>query len=213
MDKVLFIHSSLGGEKSESLALARAFLSRYSHGTVIERALATNNVPHLDGDTFAAMGARDEARTEEQKAKVALSDELIGELEAADTVVMAVPMYNFTIPSTLKAWIDHVVRAGRTFRYSASGPEGLLKDKKAFVFLSRGGIYSGDTAMKAMDFQESYLRSILAFIGLDYLVVVPVEGLGMGPETAAAGRKRALASVQRLTASIPRSGDAVNEAA
>ena len=133
MSNVLLIHSSVFGESSQSLGLARDFLKRYPHRSVVERALTPQTMPHLDGATFAAMGAPTGA---------ALSDELIAELEAADTIVLAVPMYNFSIPSTLKAWIDHVARRGRTFRYTEKGPEGLLKDKKVYVLVARGGLYS-----------------------------------------------------------------------
>ncbi|HYM04716.1 MAG TPA: NAD(P)H-dependent oxidoreductase, partial [Stellaceae bacterium] len=112
---------------------------------------------------------------------------LIAEVEVADTIVLAVPMYNFAIPSTLKAWIDHVARAGRTFRYTAAGPEGLLKGKKVFVVTGRGGIYSGDVPAKIMDFQEPYLRAVLGFLGLDDVTFIHVEGLKVSPESAAHG--------------------------
>jgi len=154
MSNVLLIHSSVFGEKSQSLGLARDFLKRYPHRAVVERALAPHTMPHLDGETFAAMGTEAGQLSSRQKEMVALSDELIAELEAADTIVLAVPMYNFSIPSTLKAWIDHVARRGRTFRYTEKGPEGLLKNKKVFVLGARGGVYSKGTPYAAFDFQE-----------------------------------------------------------
>jgi len=109
-------------------------------------------------------------------------------------------MYNFSIPSTLKAWIDHVARAGRTFRYSEQGPEGLLKGKKVFVFVSRGGLYGADSPAAAMNFQEPYLRTVLGFLGLTDVTFVAAEGIGYGPDAAAAGRAKALAEIERLTA-------------
>lgn len=210
MANVLLVHASLFGEKSESLALARTFLSRYPHEQLVERALAPATVPHLDADTFAAMRLSEAELNPRQKAQVALSDALISELEAADTIVLAVPMYNFSIPSTLKAWIDHVARAGRTFRYGKQGPEGLLKGKKVFVFISRGGIYSADSPAAVMNFQEPYLRAILRFVGLDDVTFIAVEGIGLGTEAAAAGRARGLADIERLTAA---NGQASDEAA
>jgi FMN-dependent NADH-azoreductase len=130
-------------------------------------------------------------RSSEQHATVAFADRLIEELEAADTIVLAVPMYNFSIPSTLKAWIDHVARAGRTFRYTAAGPEGLLKGKKVFIITGRGGVYSGDSPAKVFDFQEPYLRSVLGFLGLTDVTFVHVEGLKVSAEAAEQGLARA----------------------
>jgi len=207
MSNVLLIHSSVFGEKSQSLALARDFLKRYPHRSLVERALAPHSMPHLDGETFAAMGTDAGDLDSRQKEAVALSDELIAELEVADTIVLAAPMYNFSIPSTLKAWIDHVARRGRTFRYSEKGPEGLLKNKKVFVLVARGGVYSKGTPHAAFDFQEPYLRTVLGFLGMTDVTFVHFEGLAMGPEAANAHRSKALAHIERLT------GGAVAEAA
>src|ERR1700738_2139907 len=191
MSNVLLIHSSVFGEKSQSLGLARDFLKRYLHRSLVERALAPHTMPHLDGETFAAMGTDAGELNGRQKELVALSDELIAELEVADTIMLAVPMYNFSIPSTLKAWIDHVARAGRTFRYTAAGPEGLLKGKKVFVVTGRGGVYSGDSPARGLDFQEPYLRAILGFLGLSDVTFIHIEGLAISPESAASGLARA----------------------
>jgi FMN-dependent NADH-azoreductase len=199
MTNVLLIHSSVFGEKSQSLGLARDFLKRYLHRSRVERALDPHTVPHLDGETFAAMGTDAGQLSDRQKELVALSDELIAELEAADTIVLAVPMYNFSIPSTLKAWIDHVARRGRTFRYTENGPEGLLKNKKVFVLMARGGVYSPGTPYAAFDFQEPYLKTVLGFLGMTDVTFVHFEGLAMGPEAANANRSKALAHVERLT--------------
>jgi FMN-dependent NADH-azoreductase len=207
MSNVLLIHSSVFGEKSQSLGLARDFLKRYPHRTLVERALAPHSMPHLDGETFAAMGTDAGDLDGRQKQAVALSDELIAELEAADTIVLAVPMYNFSIPSTLKAWIDHVARRGRTFRYTEKGPEGLLANKKVFVLVARGGVYSKGAPHAAFDFQEPYLRTVLGFLGMTDVTFVHFEGLAMGPDAANANRSKALAHIERLT------GGAVAEAA
>jgi FMN-dependent NADH-azoreductase len=198
MSSVLLIHSSVFGDKSQSLALARDFLRRYPHRLVVERALSPQAMPHLDGETFVAMGTPSGEHNGRQQAAVALSDTLIAELEAADTIVLAVPMYNFSIPSTLKAWIDHVARRGRTFRYTEKGPEGLLKGKKVFVLTARGGVYSNGAPAAVFDFQEPYLRAVLAFLGLTDVTFVHFEGLAMGPEAANANRTKALAEVERL---------------
>lgn len=198
MSNVLLIHSSVFGEKSQSLGLARDFLKRYPHRSIVERALSPQTMPHLDGETFVAMRTAAGERTGPQEAAVALSDELINELEAADTIVLAVPMYNFSVPSTLKAWIDHVARAGRTFRYTEKGPEGLLKGKKVFVLVARGGAYGAGTPTAALDFQEPYLRAVLGFLGLDDVTFIHLEQLAMGQDTAAANRAKALAEIERL---------------
>lgn len=202
MANVLLVHSSLFGEKSESLGVARAFLSRYPHGRTVERALPPGAIPHLDAATFTAMRTPPAELSESQKPLLALSDTLIGELEAADTIVLAVPMHNFSIPSTLKAWVDHIARAGRTFRYTEKGPEGLLTGKKVFIFVARGGVYSGASPAAALNFQETYLRAVLGFIGLKDVSVVSVEGLAMGPDAATAARARAVSEAERLAAPV-----------
>jgi FMN-dependent NADH-azoreductase len=197
MRNILLIHSSIFGAQSQSLALAREFLTRFPAAYVVERTLTPESIPHLTAETMAAMATPEAQRTERQNKVVALSDTLIAEVEAADTIVLAVPMYNFSIPSTLKAWIDHVARAGRTFRYAAEGPEGLLKGKKVFVVTARGGIYSDGTAA-AFDFQEPYLRTVLGFLGLNDVTFVHLEGLKISPEAAASGLARARAKIATL---------------
>jgi FMN-dependent NADH-azoreductase len=190
MSKVLLIHSSMFGNESKSLGLARELIARLPHTSLVERPLAPDTIPHLDAETLKAMRVPEAARTDQQKELLALSDALIAELEAADTIVLAAPMYNFSISSTLKAWIDHVARAGRTFRYTAAGPEGLLKGKKVFVVTARGSIFS-EGPNGVMDFQEPYIRGVLRFIGLDDVTFVHLEGLSISPEAAAKGLARA----------------------
>lgn len=197
MRNILLIYSSIFGAQSQSLALAREFLTRFPASAVVERTLTPESIPHLTAETMAAMATPEAQRTERQNEVVGLSDTLIAEVEAADTIVLAVPMYNFSIPSTLKAWIDHVARAGRTFRYTAAGPEGLLKGKKVFVVTARGGVYS-DGPAAAFDFQEPYLRTVLGFLGLNDVTFVHLEGLKISPEAAASGLARARAKIETL---------------
>ena len=141
-----------------------------------------------------------EQRSERERALARESDPLLEEVEAADVIVIGVPMYNFGIPSTLKAWVDHITRAGRTFRYTAKGPEGLLTNKKVFVIAARGGIYTGESPNKAFDFQESYLRAILGLSGLTDITFIRVEGQRMGPEAAEAGVAQVSALTERARA-------------
>lgn len=200
MSKLLFVTSSILGENSKSRALGREFVeawTRHHPGTrVVERDLVAEAVPHLTGAVVGAAMTPAEQRSPEQAETVSLADRLIEELEAADVVVLAAPMYNFSVPSTVKAWIDHVVRAGRTFRYGANGPEGLLRGKKVFIVTARGGVYSQGPG-KSMDFHEPYLRHVLGFIGLTDVSFIYAEGLAM-PEVAAGALENARASIRDL---------------
>jgi FMN-dependent NADH-azoreductase len=199
LNELLFVNSSLFGAGSKSRQVALQFIERWREAhpstEVTERVLDPRTMPHLDGETFAAMRA---AAGEGPQDRVALSDELVAEVERADVIVLAAPMYNFSIPSTLKAWIDHIARAGRTFRYTANGPEGLLKGKKVFVVGARGGVYSGESPSKPYDFQEPYLRFMLGFLGLTDVTFIHVEGIAMGEQAAAAGLARARKAIGEL---------------
>ena len=190
MKSILFVNSSPRGSESLSYKVARGLVtdlvSRHANVSVVLRDLVQNPPPHLGQALLAGMSSAPEQRTQEQKDAVALSDVLVDELSSADILVIAAPMHNFGVPSTLKAWIDHVARAGRTFRYGPGGPQGLLVGKRAILVLARGGIYSEGPA-KALDFQEPYLRAVLRFLGITDVEVVHVEGVGMssiGPEKA-----------------------------
>jgi FMN-dependent NADH-azoreductase len=202
MNSLLLVTSSLFGEASQSRQIAREFVDTWLRNNpgarVVERDLAPDSIPHLSQATLGAVTTPAESRTPEQRDVAAFADALIEEVEAADTIVLTAPMYNFTIPSTLKAWLDHIARAGRTFRYGANGPEGLLKGKKVFVVTGRGGVYSGDSPAKAFDFQEPYLRAILGFIGLTDVSFVHVEGLAISKDSAESGRARARQAIATL---------------
>jgi FMN-dependent NADH-azoreductase len=195
MANLLFVASSLFGDGSQSRLIASEFIDRWrqSHPrtTVIERELTADSIPHLSLATFAASTTPADARSAAERQATTLADVLIEEVEAADVIVIAAPMYNFSIPSTLKAWIDHIARAGRTFSYGAAGAEGLLKGRKVFIITGRGGVYSDNSPAKSMDFQEPYLRAMLSFLGLDDVTFIHVEGLKVSPEAAANGIERA----------------------
>jgi FMN-dependent NADH-azoreductase len=202
MQRLLFVTSSLFADASKSRLIGAEFVAawRQAHPgtTVVERVLSADTIPHLTQAVFAAAVTPATDRSRDQQSAAALADALIEEMEAADVIVIAAPMYNFSIPSTLKAWLDHIVRAGRSFRYTANGPEGLLRDKKVFVITARGGAYSGGSPMAALDFQEPYLRTILGFIGMTDLTFVHVEGLAKGPDSAALGLAAAREKVAAL---------------
>jgi FMN-dependent NADH-azoreductase len=180
MNTLLQVHASLNSDHGESSQLSDRFAERWAAlnpgGKVIRRDLASAPLPHLTAERFTAWRTPVAERSLDQQRHVAESDALIAELRAADTLVLAVPMYNFGIPSTLKAWIDHVARAGETFRYGANGPEGLLAGKRAVIFTTRGGQYAGTPG----DTEAPYLQQILGFLGIVDVEIVYAEGLGMG---------------------------------
>ena len=173
--------------------------ARHPDDHVVERDLAASPIPHLTEQRFTAAITPRDARTELQSLDVAIADELIDELLRADVLVFGAPMYNFSISSSLKAWIDHVARAGVTFAYSENGPRGLLSGKKAYVFTTRGGVYSHGPG-KAMDFHETYLRGVLGFVGISEVMFVHSEGLAQGPKAASEAIARSRASVANLIA-------------
>ena len=200
MSNILVINSSISGEASVSrLLVADAvteLTSRDPQATLVFRDLAADAVPHLLPQTVA--GVRAKAATPAEHEARALSDKLIAELRAADIVVIGAPMYNFSIPSTLRTWFDHVLRPGETFSYSEAGPKGLLEGKRVIVVESRGGLYSEGPAA-AIDFQEPYLRQLLGFIGLTDVTFIRAEKIGFGPEA----REQALASSRAELAKLP----------
>ena len=205
MNRVLFVTSSVFGAQSKSRQIGAEFVAAWSKAhpatEVVERRLSPESMPHLSEETIAAWSVAEDKRLPRQQVIAARADAVIAEVEAADVIVIAAPMYNFSISSTLKAWIDHLARAGRTFRYTAAGPEGLLKGKKVFVVTGRGGVYSGDSPARGLDFQEPYLRAVLGFLGLTDVTFIHVEGLAISAESAASGLERARQAVNDL---VPR---------
>jgi FMN-dependent NADH-azoreductase len=197
---LLQLKTSIFGEAGQSSRLADAFVARQlaaAPGTaVIVRDLAREPVPHLTAERFAAFLASPEARTPEQRAVAAYSDRLIDELRRADTIALGLPMYNFGVPSMLKAYFDHVARAGVTFRYTDRGPVGLLTGKKAWVFATRGGRYAGTP----QDLQTTYVRSFLAFLGITDVEFVYAEGLAVSDATRTAALAAARNEIERITA-------------
>ena len=192
MNTILVIDSAVSGEASVSRALVReavAALSRAEPSEVIYRDLGRAPVPHLTEATLA--GVRGTPATEPESATRALSDTLIAELRAADTIVIGAPMYNFSVPTTLRSWFDHVLRAGVTFKYTETGPQGLLTGKRAYILTARGGIHAGATS----DHQEPYLRQVMAFIGIHDVTFIHAEGLNMGGDFHEKGLNQAKAQL------------------
>ena len=192
MTHILQLNSSLSGKSGQSSRLASEFstaLANATRATVEVRDLTRQPVPHLTAERFQAFTTPASERTLQQQRHVAESDALIDELRRADVLVLGVPMYNFGVPSTLKAYFDHVARAGITFRYTERGPEGLLKGKRAVVFATRGGRHAGTPA----DTQSAYVRDFLRFLGIEDVTFVYAEGLALGE----APRQQALAAARR----------------
>jgi FMN-dependent NADH-azoreductase len=197
MTHILVINSSVSGETSVSRILVDEAVQRLleaNPGAVVtHRDLGDAPIPHLTTATVA--GVRAVAATGAELGAQALSDELIAELQAADIVVIGAPMYNFSIPSGLRAWFDHVLRPRVTFTYTEAGPQGLLTGKRVIVVEARGGLYSEGPA-QAIDFQEPYLKTLLGFIGLTDVTFIHAEKIGFGPEA----REEALATAKTKVA-------------
>ena len=200
MPKLLQLKTSLFANHGQSSQLSDAFVAAWQASRpgaqVTVRDFAVDPVPHLDGAGFQAFLSQPGARSAEQQAKIDYSDALIAELQAADVLVIGLPLYNLGVPSMLKSWIDHVARAGVTFRYTENGPQGLLAGKKAYVFATRGGRYAGT----AFDTQTDFVRNVLGFIGIRDVEFVYAEGLNMGEESKATALQAAHAELARIAA-------------
>ncbi|HEX7044293.1 MAG TPA: FMN-dependent NADH-azoreductase [Burkholderiales bacterium] len=200
MHTVLQINTSLFSGSGQSTRLADEFVARWkeSHpdGRVIVRDLVRDPIPHLTAEAFRGFSVAPGARTPEQRAAVALSDALIDELKRADLIVLGLPMYNFSVPSTLKAYFDYVARAGVTFRYTENGSVGLLGGRRAIVFAARGGIYAGT----ADDTETRYVEQFLNFIGIAPVTFVHAEGLAIDARTREEGLAQARACTEKLLA-------------
>ena len=195
MTKILQVICSPRGQASESYRLSRTIigflLERQPSAILVERMISTR-MPHID-ENYAL--AQQSAADPSQEGAISRSDELIRELESSDFVVIATPVHNFTVPSTLKAWIDHIVRVRRTFDLSPSGKVGIVRDRPVFIAVSSGGRYSGERARQP-DFLTPYLKAILGMIGLRDLTFFSVEGTAFGPDAVAESRARVNRSLQ-----------------
>ncbi len=182
MKQILIIESSPRGAESASLQLTHKLRNRlrslYPNARIVERDLARAPLPHLDNLTVRAISTKDEAEAESLKDVLRLSDELTQEVLSSDLLVIASPTWNFGMHSSLKAWIDHIVRAGKTFNYAGSGVEGLAKGKKAILVLASGGIFT-EGPWQSWDTVEPYLRRILGFIGIDDIQTVRAQGVNI----------------------------------
>ena len=200
MTTLLQINASILGEQGQSSQLAARFVAawrqRNPQGHVVQRDLAAEPVPHLSAARFAAFIAAPEQRDAEQRAVAEYSAALIAEIKQADVLVLGLPMYNFGVPSQLKAYFDHIARAGLTFRYTAEGSVGLLGGKKAYVFAARGGLYAGTP----LDTQTQYVRDFLRFVGISDVEFIYAEGLAIGTERRESALSGAHAQIDELFA-------------
>ena len=187
MKKILHIISSFNGDNSFSIKLGEEIIDKikeaYPDSRLRVRNLAEEPFPHLRREVVDAFFTPTENRSPEQGELLRTSDEAVQEIFEADIIVIGAPMYNFTIPSSLKSWIDHIARAGVTFRYTKTGPEGLVKNKKVYIAMASGGIYSTD-AMQSYDFVSPYLKSMLGFLGMTDVELVRAEGTAMNADKA-----------------------------
>ena len=201
MSQILVLNSSPAGDDSVSNLLVREAVAQLTAAdpaaTVTERDLGGDPIPHLTRSNLA--GVRGEPSTAAEQAARRLSDTLLAELKAADTLVIGAPMHNFSVPTALRSWFDYVLRPGETFAYSEAGPKGLLSGKRAILALARGGLYS-EGPTQSLDFQEPYLRVLLGFMGIHHVDVVHSEKIGFGPEARAAAIETGRDAITALVA-------------
>jgi FMN-dependent NADH-azoreductase len=203
--KLLHIDSSILREGSASRRLSAAIVAAFARAApdleIVRRDLDADPIPHLDSRRLPTVRPANAPQ-----GTTGIPDDggagALDEFLAADIVVIGAPMYNFTIPSQLKAWIDRILIAGKTFRYSEAGPVGLAGGKRVIIASSRGGLYAPGMPLAANDFQEQYLRAVFAFIGVEDVEIVRAEGLALGPEQRDAAVQAALASVPSAVASL-----------
>ena len=201
MKRILWVSSNLHDVPSHSQSIAQRVVdelkSRAPGAEVVVRDVANQPLPHAGAAFVTGRRLPSDKLDADQVKAIAASDVFVAELQAADIVVVSAPMHNFSVPSSLKAWIDQIVRPGVTFTYSASGPVGLLRGKQLILVLARGGIYS-EGPMQAFDFQEPYLRAVFGFIGMDDIRVVRIEGVAMGEAALARGVDSARAQADQV---------------
>ncbi|MBE3711093.1 FMN-dependent NADH-azoreductase [Vibrio parahaemolyticus] len=193
MSRVLALKSSILGDYSQSNKLVEDFIKNVDQDKLTVRDLAANPLPVLDFAVATALRATEDL-SQEQQAVVDLSDTLIEEVKAADTLVIAAPMYNFTIPTQLKNWIDLIARAGVTFKYTENGAQGLIEGKKAIVVTTRGGIHKDSPT----DNVTPYLRTVLGFVGITDVEFVYAEALNMGEDAASKGISEAQSQLSTM---------------
>lgn len=195
MSKILVITASPRGERSVSRALTTKFAQLWSQqhpqDTVLLRDVGHHPVPHVTEPWVVGAFAPPEAQTPESRAAIAVSDQLVDEFLGADRYIFGVPMYNLNVPSTFKAYIDQIVRAGKTFAVGPNGYEGLVKDKKALFITSSGGSFPIGSPMGAYNFQEPYLRAIFGFIGVTDVLFVTADSMNQGEDAAKLARQKA----------------------
>jgi FMN-dependent NADH-azoreductase len=201
MTTLLQINASLNHDNGQSSQLANQFVAAFRQRhpgaeIMVRNVAAADAVPHLNAERFGAFITKPEERSDAQHSVVAYSDALIDELKQADVIVLGLPMYNFGVPSQLKAYFDHIARAGVTFKYTDKGPVGQLTGKKVYVFAARGGLYAGTP----MDTQTSYVRDFLRFIGMADVEFIYAEGLAISPQSRQEGLAKAAAEIARLAA-------------
>jgi FMN-dependent NADH-azoreductase len=200
---ILLVTSSPRGAASHSTRiateLAQKLLAADPTNTLVVRDLVANPLPHIDTDYATGIYTPAESRTPRQAEVVGVSDAVLDELFAADTVILATGFINFNISSTLKSWVDHVARSGKTFAYGESGPKGLVTGKKVYIVLASGGIYSEGAAVQ-FDHAIPYLRSVLGFIGMTDIDVIRIEGVAKGPEAVTEALAKATAKVDAVVA-------------
>jgi FMN-dependent NADH-azoreductase len=194
---ILQINSSARSTGSESSRLADVIVARIAAekaSTLVKRDLGADPHPALDEPTLQALFTPADQRSAEQNARVALDDALIAQVQAADVIVIGAPMYNFGMTVQLKGWFDAIARAGVTFRYTETGPVGLLQGKKVYVALTRGGMHRDG----ATDTQVPHLKTILGFLGMTDVQFVYAEGMGMGPDAVAKAKAQAQAEIDAV---------------
>ena len=200
MKTLLQINTGIFGDHSNSTALANEFSESYLEyhtGTQrVVRDLVSEPLPHLDANIIGAFASDETGRTAEQQAILDQSQRLIDELSEADAIVLGLPMYNFNVPSQLKAYMDQVARAGVNFKYTETGPQGLLKDKPVYVIAARGGMHLGQVT----DTQTDFINTFFGFIGIQQVEFIYAEGLNMGDGVKDEGLKRAKQAIENLAA-------------
>jgi FMN-dependent NADH-azoreductase len=204
---LLAINSSISGDNSVSNKLVEHFVegfeTRFGKDGTVRRDVANNPPPHIDQTYVGATFTPADQLSDDQVTVLKLSDQLIEEAKGADIIVIGAAMYNFSISSNLKAWVDHILRAGQTFSYTENGPEGHLTGKKVYVLTARGGDYSEGGFMHAMDHQEPYLRTALGMVGLTDITFVHAQGLAMGDEVREQAINDARSAIENAVAALP----------